>query len=414
MREELVERFLRYVSVTSQSDDRAGVVPSTEGQWAMARLLAKELEEIGFKEIEISEFAVVTAHLPSNLPADRQVPTVGWCCHMDTVDSGLSPDVHPRVIKNYQGGDICLNEEKKIWMRSEEHPEIERYVGDDLIVTDGTSVLGADNKAAIANVMTAFHRVVKENRPHGTLYVAFVPDEEIGLLGAKKMDYSKFPVDYAYTIDCCELGEVVYQTFNAGSATIHIKGVTAHPMSSKNQLLNPTLVACDFVNMMDRGATPECTEKTEGFIWVSSIVSTPAQATVSVKIRDHNLEKYKAKKQIIQDAVEFLKRRYPRAGIELAMSDTYGNIEDAMTEKNRSCLDQLYRALEIEMVEPKTIAMRGGTDGSYISTQGIMTPNYFTGAHNFHSHCEFMPVSSFVKSTEVTLTLVDLIAGSRQ
>lgn len=414
MRQELIERFLRYVAVTSQSDPQATVVPSSAGQWDMARLLAKELEEIGFKDIEISEFAVVTGHLPSNLPEGQKVPTVGWCCHMDTVDSGLCPDIHPRIVRNYQGGDICLNEEKDIWMRTSEHPEIERYIGDDIIVSDGTSVLGADDKSAITNVMTAFEHIVKENRPHGTIYVAFVPDEEIGLRGSKKIDFSKFPVDYAYTIDCCELGEVVYQTFNAGSATIKIKGVTAHPMASKNQLLNPTLVACDFVNMMDRGATPECTEKTEGFIWVNSIVSTPAQATVSIKIRDHNREKYEAKKQIIADAVEFLKRRYPRADIDLTMSDTYGNIEDAMTEENRSCLDQLYRALEIQEVEPKTIAMRGGTDGSFISTQGIMTPNYFTGAHNFHSNCEFMPMSSFEKSTLVTMTIVDLIAGTRK
>ena len=413
MKEELLERFLRYAAVTSQSNAKAGTVPSSPGQRRLAELLAAELGEIGFQKIEISEYSVLTAFLPGNLPDNRAVPTVGWVAHLDTVDAGLSPDVHPQVIRGYQGGDICLNAEKDLWMRTAEHPEVEDYIGDDLVVTDGTSVLGADNKSAIANVMTAFTRIVKENRPHGDIYLAFVPDEEIGLCGAKKMDFSKFPVDFAYTIDCCALGEVVYQTFNAGGATISIKGVTAHPMSSKGVLVNPTLIATDFVQMMDRTATPECTEGTEGFIWVNSIVSSPARATVSIKIRDHNRAKYEEKKATIARAVEYLKTRYPRAEIELTMSDVYGNIEDALTDENRASIDMLYRALEIEGVEPKTIAMRGGTDGSYISTQGIITPNYFTGALNFHSSCEFMPLSAVEKSTQVTLALVDLIAGTK-
>ena len=413
MKEELLERFLRYAAVTSQSNAKAGTVPSSPGQCRLAELLAAELGEIGFQKIEISEYSVLTAFLPGNLPDNRAVPTVGWVAHLDTVDAGLSPDVHPQVIRGYQGGDICLNAEKNLWMRTAEHPEVEDYIGDDLVVTNGTSVLGADNKSAIANVMTAFTRIVKENRPHGDIYLAFVPDEEIGLCGAKKMDFSKFPVDFAYTIDCCALGEVVYQTFNAGGATISIKGVTAHPMSSKGVLVNPTLIATDFVQMMDRTATPECTEGTEGFIWVNSIVSSPARATVSIKIRDHNRAKYEEKKATIARAVEYLKTRYPRAEIELTMSDVYGNIEDALTDENRASIDMLYRALEIEGVEPKTIAMRGGTDGSYISTQGIITPNYFTGALNFHSSCEFMPLSAVEKSTQVTLALVDLIAGTK-
>ena len=413
MKEELLERFLRYAAVTSQSNAKAGTVPSSPGQRRLAELLAAELGEIGFQKIEISEYSVLTAFLPGNLPDNRAVPTVGWVAHLDTVDAGLSPDVHPQVIRGYQGGDICLNAEKNLWMRTAEHPEVEDYIGDDLVVTNGTSVLGADNKSAIANVMTAFTRIVKENRPHGDIYLAFVPDEEIGLCGAKKMDFSKFPVDFAYTIDCCALGEVVYQTFNAGGATISIKGVTAHPMSSKGVLVNPTLIATDFVQMMDRTATPECTEGTEGFIWVNSIVSSPARATVSIKIRDHNRAKDEEKKATIARAVEYLKTRYPRAVIELTMSDVYGNIEDALTDENRASIDMLYRALEIEGVQPKTIAMRGGTDGSYISTQGIITPNYFTGALNFHSSCEFMPLSAVEKSTQVTLALVDLIAGTK-
>ncbi len=410
-KDELLERFLRYVAISSQSCAKAGVVPSSEGQWAMARLLADELKALGLKDVNVSEFACVTACLPSNLPEGVKVPVAGWCAHMDTVDSGLSPDIHPHLVKNYDGGDICLNAEKDIWMRVADHPELKKYTGDDLIVTDGTSVLGADNKSAIANLMTALDVVIRENRPHGTIYVAFVPDEEIGLCGAKKLDFSRFPVDFAYTIDSCEVGELVYQTFNAGSAEITIKGVTAHPMSAKGVLVNPTLIAVDFVNGLDRKETPECTDGTDGFIWVHSIRSTPSVAQIGVKIRDHHLDGYKAKKAKVQAIVEQLKKANPRAGITLEMSDTYGNIADALTDGNRAGLDLLFKVYEKTGVRPMEIAMRGGTDGSYISTQGILTPNYFTGAHNFHSNCEFMPMKSFEKSLEVTLTLIDAIAA---
>ena len=410
MKEAILERFLSYVAVTSQSDGKAGVVPSTEGQRKLAGMLAEELAELGFVNIEISEYSVLTALLPGNLPDNKAVPTVGWCCHLDTVDAGLSPDVHPQVIRGYQGGDICLNKEKDLWMRTSEHPEIEKYVGDDIVVTDGTSVLGADNKSAIANVMTAFDIVVKENRPHGDIYVAFVPDEEIGLLGAKKIDFSKFPVDFAYTIDCCELGEVVWETFNAGNAKLTVKGVTAHPMSSKGVLVNPILVVHDFINMLDRAETPECTENREGFVVLKTMQANPSQAVLTMKVRDHNKALYERKKETLVRAAEYLRFRHPKAGIEIELSDSYANIADAVRDDNRVGIDYLYDALSTAGVEPKTTAMRGGTDGSYLSVKGILTPNYFTGAHNFHSNCEFLPMKSWEKSLEVTLAIIDLTA----
>lgn len=295
---ELLERFMRYAAVTTQSEAGAKTVPSTAGQRVLAQMLAEELKALGLSDVEVSEYAVVTGRLPSNLPAGAQAPKVGWCAHLDTVDAGLSPDIHPQVVKNYQGGDICLNAEKNLWLRVAEHPEVERYVGDDLLLSDGTSVLGADNKSAIANIMTALHILVEEGRLHGDIYVAFVPDEEIGLCGAKKIDFSKFPVDFAYTIDSCELGEIVWQTFNAGSAWVDIQGITAHPMSSKGQLLNPILVAHDFIGMLDRGQTPEFTEKTEGFVWVNGIQGGPAKCRVSLKLRDHSLKRYEEKRRL--------------------------------------------------------------------------------------------------------------------
>lgn len=411
LQKRLQERFMRYAAVSSQSNEGAAVVPSTPGQRELAELLKKDLAELGLVDLEISEYSVLTGRLPANLPERyHAVPTVGWVTHLDTVNVCLSPDVHPQVVKNYQGGDICLHKERQIYLTVKEHPEIERYIGDDIIVSDGTSVLGADNKAAISNIMVALETLVNDKeRYHGDIYVAFVPDEEVGLLGSKKMDFSKFPVDFAYTIDCCELGEVVYQTFNAGSADVYIKGITAHPMSAKGVLVNPALVAVDLVNSFDRMQTPEHTEGLEGFIWVNGITANVSEARVSLKIRDHNKKLYEARKQQIRDAVEFLKLRHPKAVIELTMSDTYANIEDAVREDNKKCIDFIYQAMDELGITPKTIAMRGGTDGSFISSKGILTPNYFTGAHNFHSNCEFMPMSAVEKSCLMTLKLVELI-----
>ena len=216
----LLERFMRYAAISTQSNLKAGCVPSNPREFELAEMLAGELREMGLEGVEVDEHAIVYSKLPSNLPEGTKAPVIGWVVHMDTVDVGLSPDVHPQVVKNYQGGDICLNKEKDIWLKTAEHPEIERYVGDDIVVSDGTSVLGADDKSAIANVMTALSIVTSQNRPHGDIRVAFVPDEEIGLCGSKLLDLKKFKVDFAYTIDCCELGEVVWETFNAGNAKL--------------------------------------------------------------------------------------------------------------------------------------------------------------------------------------------------
>ena len=244
---------------------------------------------------------------------------------------------------------------------------------------------------------------------HGDIYVAFVPDEEIGLKGSKKIDFTKFPVDFAYTIDSCELGEVIYQTFNAGSAKCHIKGVTAHPMSAKGVLVNPILVANDLVNSFDRMQTPEHTEGQEGYIWINGLQANVSEATVSFNIRDHHKNLYEARKQQIKDAVEFLKLRHPKAQISLTMEDVYANIVDAVRDDNKKCIDFIYEAMKELAITPKTIAMRGGTDGSFISSKGILTPNYFTGAHNFHSNCEFLPMNAFEKSCKMTLKLIELI-----
>lgn len=408
IRTELLERFLRYVAIPTQSDASAGTVPSNPKEFELANLLADELRALGLADVEVSEYAVVYAKLASNLSVN--VPAVGWCVHMDTVNVGLSPQIHPHVVKSYAGGDVCLNKEKDIWLRVTDHPEIEKYKGDDIIVSDGTSVLGADDKSALANVMTALSLLVRENRPHGDIYVAFVPDEEIGLKGAHKVDLRKFPVDFAYTIDCCELGELVWETFNAGNAYLTVKGVPAHPMSAKGVLVNPILVVHDLVAMLDRSQTPECTDNREGYIWVKSMTVNPSQAKVLLNLRDHSKKLYEQKKEVLRAAVEFLAVRYPTAKIDLTFEDSYANIADAITDKNRMGIDLLYTAFKELHIPAKTIAMRGGTDGSYLSARGLLTANYFTGGLNFHSNCEFLPISSWEKSLEVTLKLIELVA----
>ncbi len=409
LQKKVIEKFLRYTEIGTPSVGGVDTVPSSPNQTVLGKLLMKELEELGLTDIWMSDTSVVYGRLPARLPEGHTpVPTVGWVAHLDTVGA---PDViHPVIIRNYQGGDICQNAEKDLWLRAGEHPELEKYIGQDIIVSDGTSILGADNKAAIANVMTALE-VLKADPsiPHGEIYAVFVPDEEVGLKGSKTIDFDKFPVDFAYTIDSCEEGEVVFQTFNAGSAWVRIKGRTAHPMNSKNNLVNPTVIAVDLVNMFDRAETPEHTENTEGYIWVTSIKSDPLNATVSLNIRDHSKAKYEFKKEYIKAAVEMVKMKHPKAEISVEFEDVYANIYDAVTDDNRKCIDYIYEAMKELGITPKTIAMRGGTDGSFISSKGILTPNYFTGAHNFHATSEFMPMGAVEKSVLMTLKLIELI-----
>lgn len=417
MKQRLLERFLRYTAISSQSDGSKGVVPSSEGQRALAELLKEDLAQLGLVDLSISEFSVVTGRLPARLPENmdlekqKSIPKVGFVAHLDTVNVNLSPDIKPQL-KTYRGGDVVLNSEKNIVMRVAEHPELEKYIGEDILFSDGTSVLGADNKAAISVLLVVLEELLHNKQLyHGELYFCFVPDEEIGLCGAKAIDFEKFPVDFAYTIDCCEQGEVVYETFNAGTGKVKIKGISAHPMSAKGVLLNPTLVAVDMINCFDRKETPENTDGRDGYIWVQAMQSNQSAAEVTLNIRDHSKERYEARKSYIQEVVDFMKVRYPRAQIDLQINDVYGNIKDAINDDNRKCVDYIYTAMSNLGITAKTIAMRGGTDGSFISTKGIPTPNYFTGAHNFHSNCEFLPMNSFDNSCKLTLEIIKLVAG---
>lgn len=400
---QLTHRFYRYLAVSSQSDAKATVLPSTPQQHDMAKLLADELRQLGLQQVVIDEFATVTAVKPGNRPA---APRIGFITHIDTVDVGLSPHIHPQTLR-FEGEDLCLNAAQDIWLRTAEHPEILRYQGEEIIFSDGTSVLGADNKAAVTVVMTLLENLTGD---HGDIVVAFVPDEEIGLRGAKALDLpTRFDVDFAYTIDCCELGEVVYENFNGAAAEIRFTGVTAHPMSGKGVLVNPLLMAHDFISHFDRQQTPEHTEGREGYIWFNDLTANSNDATLKASIRDFDLTTFEQRKQQIAEVAEKIAAQYPTGKVEFTITDIYSNISNALTDDRRA-IDLIFEALKQLDIEPKVIPMRGGTDGAALSAKGLLTPNFFTGAHNFHSKFEFLPVSSFVKSYLVAEKLCKLAA----
>mgnify|MGYP000004889274 FL=1 len=404
----LMERFLSYLTISSQSDPKVKEVPSSEGQWTMARVLEAGLKELGLKEVQVDQHANVTAYLPGTV---KNVPTVGFVAHVDTVDVGLSPDIHPQVI-HYQGGDVCLNKEKDLWIRLKEHPELSAYVGQDIIFTDGTSVLGADNKSGVTNIMTALEILITEQIPHGDIRVAFVTDEETGLRGSKLLDLNQFKVDFAYTVDGGEIGQLVYETYNAAEVHVDIEGVTTHPASAKGVLLNPILIAMDLANNFNRLETPENTDVREGYYWIKNMTGNPARAHIQINIRDFDDVTFEARKQYVRDVVELTSKRYPRAKIHADIEDIYRNISGGLGE-DRYPIDLMYEALKSLNIEPKTVAMRGGTDGSALTARGLVTPNYFTGSHNHHGYAEFMPMDSFVASLDMTLKIIELIAKGR-
>ena len=396
----LLNRFLKYSSIPSQSKEGVAEVPSTLGQFILAKELKKELEEMGLDSINLSSYGVLTARLKGN----GDYPKIGWICHLDTADISLSEVVHPILVENYQGEEIKQKNGKRI--TTETNPELKKHIGKDILFSDGTSVLGADDKAAISIVMEAISIIMENSLEHGDIYLAFTPDEEVGLKGAKALDLSLFPVDWAYTIDCQEKGEVVWETFNAGKATVRIEGVSAHPMSSKGVLVNPILVATDIISLLPEKQRPEETEGKEGFIWVKGIKGDSSNAELSILIRDHDKEKYEEKKRVIKEAVKVARSNNPRAKLTLEIENTYSNLIESMNDKNHIAVDNLKTALKINGIEEKPMAMRGGTDGSFISTKGIFVPNYFTGASNFHSTSEFWPLEDGEASLKVTLSLM--------
>jgi tripeptide aminopeptidase len=402
LRNELVTRFFRYLAIESQSDINSPTVPSTSGQSKLAALLHEELKALGLSDVTIDDRAIVTATKRGSAP---DAPRIGFIAHLDTMDIGLAPEIHPQIL-HFEGADLCLNRENDIWLKVDEHPEIRAWEGQDIIFSDGTSVLGADDKAAIAVIMTLLNRI-EASGPHGDICVAFVPDEEIGMRGAKALDLKRFDCDFAYTIDCCELGEVVFENFNAATGELVFTGVSAHPMSSKGVLVNPILMAMDFISQFDRLDTPEHTAGREGYFWFKDIVATPTEARLKVMIRDFDRASFERRKTRIGEVAAFIGRNYPTGRISHKVTDSYRNINDYLGNDRRA-LDLLFAALDERGITPKVIPMRGGTDGAVLSSRGLVTPNFFTGAYNFHSRFEFLPISAFERSFEVAFTICRL------
>lgn len=404
IRQQLIERFFRYVAVESQSDAKATTLPSTPGQQRLAALLAEELRGLGLDNVVIDECATVTALKRGTRPS---APKIGFIAHLDTVDSGLSPAIHPQILP-FKGQDLCLNLQQDIWLRVAEHPEIAPWTGADIIFSDGTSVLGADNKSAVAIVMTLLATLGPDDA-HGDILVAFVPDEEIGLRGAKALDLARFPCDFAYTIDSCEVGEVVIENFNAAAGELVFTGVSAHPMSAKGVMVNPLLMAQDFIGEFDRAETPERTEGREGYFWFNDIVANASQARLKVMIREFDRERFEQRKRRVAEVAKEIAARYPTGRVECSVTDTYGNISDSLGDDRRS-VDLLLSAMAELNIAPKLIPMRGGTDGAALSARGLPTPNFFTGAYNFHSRFEFLPIPAFEASFEVAYRICTLSA----
>lgn len=395
--------FIKYTTITSQSDGNVSTLPTTLGQKTMVETLKKDLEHFGVSEIDLQENGILIA----KIKGDPSITPLSFMSHVDTTDIGVSPDVKAHIV-TFTGEDIVLNKELDIFLKVSDYPEIIKYKGDSIIVTDGTSVLGADNKAGVTAMMGLAKYLSSNDIPHGDAYFIFVPDEEVGLRGAYAFDMNKLPKDLlSYTIDGGPLGEFGYETFNAASATVHIKGVAIHPGSAKGIMVNPILIANDYIAKLDPYDTPEHSEGKEGFILVNNIKGNVSESEIDLIIRDFDKEKFEARKVFLQKIADEIKKMHPRAEIALDISDSYANIANTLTE-DRRCIDIVEEAMKDLNIPIQTLPIRGGTDGAVFSVKGLPTPNLFTGGYNFHSIHEFLPLSSFVKILEVIIKMVEL------
>ncbi|MEG0135097.1 MAG: peptidase T [Cetobacterium sp.] len=403
----LVEKFLEYIKIDTTSDSGSKTCPSSNIQFDLAKVIVKDLEMIGLVDISLDENGYIMGTLPSNTKKD--IPTIGFIAHMDTAPSFNGTDVKPRIIEKYNGEDIVLNQELDIKMTTKDFPELKKYVDQDLIVTDGTTLLGADDKAGIVEIMTAL-KYLKENPQieHGEIKIGVTPDEEIGR-GANLFDVEKFGAKFAYTIDGGEIGELEYENFNAASANIVIKGRDIHPGASKNKMINSMLLAMELNSLLPVNERPEYTEGYEGFFLLTDFNGSVETTEISYIIRDHSKEKFLQKKDLITEAVKYLQVKYPDAQLILTLNDSYYNMRE-MIEPVYHIVDLAKEAMLEVGVTPIIKPIRGGTDGARLSFKGLPCPNVFTGGHNFHGKFEFIPIQSMQKSVEVILKIVEILS----
>ena len=399
----VIERFLRYVSFPTTSDENSETVPSNEKELNLARQLVQELTEIGVADACLDEFGRVYGHLAAT-PGRESLPVYGLISHMDTSPDASGENIKPHMVE-YTGGDIILNETQQIVMRQADFPCLERYIGQTLIVTDGTTLLGADDKAGVAEIMTALAYLHGHPEvPHGTIAVAFTPDEEIGC-GADHFDYNRFHADFAYTVDGGALGEVEYENFNAANAGIKIQGRNIHPGSAKNIMKNAILLATEFIGMLPPAETPAHTEGYEGFYHVNYCNAVEENGYVNLIIRDHDRAKFEERKAFLQRTVDYLNSVHGEGTFTLVLKDSYYNMREKI-EPHMHLIDRAKAAFFANGVEPRVVPIRGGTDGARLSWEGLPCPNLSTGGENFHGVYEFASVQAMEKMVNVLVHLV--------
>ena len=403
--DQIVNRFLKYVSFDTQSDEASSSTPSTEKQFRLAEYLVEELRAIGLEEVEMDAQGYVYATLPSNV--DHAVPTIGFIAHIDTSPDASGENVRPRIVQNYDGKDIVLDAEAGIVTAVEKFPELLRHVGEDLIVTDGHTLLGADDKAGIAEIVSAMAYLVQHPEvKHGRVRVAFNPDEEIGR-GAHQFDVERFGCKWAYTMDGGEVGELEFENFNAASARIDITGVSVHPGFAKDKMVNAARLATELVQKMPAVEVPEATTGYEGFFHLTGLSGSVERATLNFIIRDHDRERFEARKAMLRGLVQGMNLKYGYEAIDLQLDDTYYNMREKV-EPVMHIIDIAREAMEAAGVEPQIKAIRGGTDGAQLSFMGLPCPNIFAGGLNFHGPHEFLPIPNLKKACEVVIQIVRL------
>jgi len=404
----LVNRFLRYAQIDTQSDETAATCPSTEKQWNLARLLKTELEELGLKNVNLDDNCYITATLPANI--EKETPVLGLIAHMDTAPDFSGYPVRPQIIENYDGQDIMLNPALNVVLSPKEFPELTNYIGQTLITTDGTTLLGADDKAGIAEIMEAVaYLITHPEIPHGTIKIGFTPDEEIGR-GADKFPVNSFDADFAYTVDGGELGELEYENFNAAGAKIIVRGRNVHPGTAKNKMLNSQTIAMEFHQMLPAQERPEHTEHREGFFHLTNMEGNVEQTTLHYIIRNHDSQKFSQQKELMKAIAALLNQKYTAETVKIEIKSQYRNMREKI-EPVFHIVDLAKSAMEECAIQPLIRPVRGGTDGARLSFMGLPTPNLFTGGHNFHGRFEFIPVASMHKAVEVLLKIIEKLSN---
>ena len=400
----VIERFLKYVTFDTQSDESTGVTPSTPKQMVFAQYLKTDLEELGLKDISLDENGYLFATLPSNV--DHEVPVVGFIAHMDTSPDMSGENVKPRIVEKYDGKDIPLCAEENIILSPANFPELLDHVGEDLIVTDGHTLLGADDKAGIAEIVGAVaYLIAHPEIKHGDIRIGFNPDEEIGL-GAHKFDVKKFGAKWAYTMDGGEVGELEFENFNAAAAKIRVKGRNVHPGYAKNKMINSLLVANEYASLLPADETPGTTEGYEGFYHLIGMEGEVENTVLSYIVRDHDREKFEARKQALLDYAAQLNEKYGEGTVTVELKDQYYNMRQQV-EPLMLIIDIAFAAMQEAGVTPKVKAIRGGTDGAQLSFKGLPCPNIFAGGLNFHGRYEFVPVQSIEKAMNVVVKIAE-------